>query len=132
MLTEPTLTSSNTFPTVHTNLTSFIPHLNVAYCPVSFIYQKTVTGLQATCECCRSRVYAPQIDGPAQAYASLCGHRHRRHVSASVRERTATPDGESTRLEESARRRRRRMVDWDASQTAKNRAVLSSQFEPSP
>jgi len=31
----------------------------------------------------RSSVYAPQIDGPAQAYASLCGHRHRRHVSAS-------------------------------------------------
>ena len=24
------------------------------------------------------------------------------------------------------------MMDWDASQTAKNRAVLSSQFEPSP
>jgi hypothetical protein len=33
-----------------------------------------------------SRVYAHQIDNPAQAYASLCGHRHRWHVSARVRE----------------------------------------------
>jgi len=49
-----------------------------------------------------SRVYAHQIDGPAQAYASLCGHRHRRHVSTSVGE-----DGDPRRRVDKASRRAR-------------------------